>query len=269
MIVKRFVFGLLLILSSLIFSSCNVIDVYLADLKESDTSSLYDSINNISLEAMPANLTVYALGYRSFLGLGAPEETKQGSGIIFYEEDNSYYILTCNHVVELDDYYGKKRYRVIDYKNNEYEATKIWGFNEYDLAILRFQKVRELVVLELASEDPKLNDIVFAIGQPNSQKNTLTIGKVIDYRKPNCESCDVEKSNVKFDCIYHTAPIDHGSSGGALLNVDKQIVGINTFGSENLKQGISVPASKIKEFIQTAIDLEKLVMVKNEQKEDN
>ena len=87
--------------------------------------------------------------------------------------------------------------------------------------------------------------MVVSIGSPNSQTNTVTYGRVIDVLKANGEI------SLNFKVTYHTAIIGEGSSGGALLNGDLELVGINFAGyaSEGLGNGLSVPVSKVLEFI--------------------
>ena len=56
-------------------------------------------------------------------------------------------------------------------------------------------------------------------------------------------------SNVRFDVMTHTAYINHGSSGGPLLNSELKVVGVNFAGSETAEKGCAVPAEKVAEFL--------------------
>lgn|GEM_PF-680670 len=251
-IVKKYLLLIIVVINSLFLSSCKYINDFTPLEQNQYPKELYKIINEISLEVMPANLTVYAHGYYSRFGLGTPNIVNQGSGVIFHSDDQYYYFLTSNHVVYISDDYKTKNYYVNDYKNNEYQAFYVYSHPNYDLAIFKFVKTNNLTVLNISLKDPEKDEIVFSIGQPKNQKNTITVGSVLKYDVPVCKECDSIRSNVTFLCIIHDAIINHGSSGGMLINLKKEVVGINTFGSLTNNQGIAVPASKIREFIELA-----------------
>jgi putative serine protease PepD len=107
-----------------------------------------------------------------------------------------------------------------------------------------------LTTIGFANTNPKVDDVVVAIGQPKGQNNTVTIGKVLGYSKVHLTDTPIEESNVQFEVIVHDAPINHGSSGGMLISTSKKIVGINFAGSESGEiQSLSIPLEKVKEFL--------------------
>lgn len=89
------------------------------------------------------------------------------------------------------------------------------------------------------------SDTVIAIGQPNGQVNSVTIGVLNKY---------ILISNVDYKVIYHSAWTDHGNSGGMLLNTDLKVIGINTWGgldnSYENHLSYASPVLKIKEFLE-------------------
>lgn len=209
---------------------------------------LLNLFSELTLEITKANIMIYTYCYKVIFGIKYQAVGGQGSGVIISEDDTSYYVLTNNHVIYGDPSYPVREYKVFDYKMNEYVGKLISANPEYDLAIIRFTKKDELLKLTLASENPSKDEVVIAIGQPEGQLNAITFGKVINYQTPSCTTCLPEESNVKFLCIYHDAYTFHGNSGGMLINEQKQIIGINTFGSEKTNHSLAIPVLKIREF---------------------
>ena len=107
--------------------------------------------------------------------------------------------------------------------------------------------------MALAQSNPSPNVAVVALGHPYGQANAITVGRVKGYGNAN-SSQDVQKiSDVGFQVIFHDAPINVGSSGGALLIETGEIVGIN-FAMTNSPEdeeplGCAIPAEKIIEFL--------------------
>ena len=170
-----------------------------------------------------------------------------GSGFVIKESDQYYFILTNNHVVHSDISADKETIYVYDYDMNQYTGTVLFSSEKYDMAVVRINKntsFTELKVMELSNENPKVNDEVIAIGQPQGQLNSISIGNIRNY---------VNISSVNYKVIYHSAWIDHGNSGGMLLDINLKVVGINTWGGSNNSysnhESLASPVDKIKEFL--------------------
>ena len=202
--------------------------------------------HKIASQALKSAVTIRSEFFESQLSFAA-DYALEGSGIIFKVEDGYAYVLTNNHVVSYDKAV-KESFYVYDCHGSSYSAhiySKAKSA-EYDLAILRFKVgTRVFEPVAFAENDVKKGEVVVSIGSPNSQTNTVTYGRVIDVLKANGEI------SLNFKVTYHTAIIGEGSSGGALLNGDLELVGINFAGyaSEGLGNGLSVPVSKVLEFI--------------------
>ena len=196
-------------------------------------------------------------------GLGGLIETDsfltQGSGAVIDISNGYCYVLTNCHVVETADGYSNQNISVEDPWGNLYEAqiykrsatSPAATSDEYDLALIcfKYNPATEKTLCEIEfGNDPRVNDFVISIGSPAGQKNTFTCGKVIAYNKLPKDS-DSEISKIKFDIIIHDANINHGSSGGPLLNTEGHLVGINFAGYNNGAYGCTVPISKVKEFL--------------------
>ena len=103
-----------------------------------------------------------------------------------------------------------------------------------------------------------MGDSVVAIGQPIGIINAVTEGKVEKYITVSIptENGNINEnvSNVKFNVIRHSAPLNSGSSGGVLLNKDYKICGINYAAAlveddTEFVTGYAVPVKKVLEFL--------------------
>ena len=206
--------------------------------------------NHVTAEAIPATVTVLATHSKRVSFAQTATTVSTGSGVIFHKTGNTYYLLTNYHVISLKDGYTSVTYAIEDYCGNEIEATLEAQGEAYDLAILSFNTDKNYPVLSLADDNPALNEEIICLGQPKGQTNAITYGKVTDLSSED----RVEGSAVSFPVIHHSAPLAQGSSGGAILNLDFEIVGINfavatTVNGENFAFGLSVPLVKILEFL--------------------
>ena len=217
-------------------------------------------INGVTQTAMQANFTVYLTSTKTF---PAGQARSQGSGIIYkritsgtiYNRYYTYYLLTNNHVIYKDTAnYNTFAYTVTDKNNVEYQAEVVAYNPNYDLAVVKFTSETVYEPLALASTNSKAGDKVIALGQPKGQKNAITFGEILGLATPTITvDPNTEMSNVKFEVYRHNAPINSGSSGGALINYNYEIVGLNyassTDANGNYVSSFAVPVLKIKEFL--------------------
>ncbi len=210
--------------------------------------------NKITTEIMKCNVTVHVKSYNTFLGFTTTYSEKTGSGIIFYESSSGvYYLLTNNHVVIKQSGYDKVSYKVEDYKGNEYTAYLMHRSAEYDLAVVYFSG-SNLGIIKLGNSSPGISEEVVAVGQPKGQNNSIAYGEILAYESaPKLNDTNASESNVTFNIIRHDAYIAGGSSGGALLNMNLELVGINYAGrtdsNDNFISGCSIPINKVKEYL--------------------
>lgn len=153
--------------------------------------------------------------------------TSEGSGVIYKEDDLYYYALTNYHVVDGD--VDQIDYEIMCFGDADYsEATLIAYDSSYDIAVLRFSKTghdnAELIDYT-TRVFTKFNsgELVLAAGNPLDIANNVTIGEFI-----SMETLE----DIAFPVIYHDAAIHEGSSGGALVDVDGNLLGLNTWGIE-------------------------------------
>ena len=153
-----------------------------------------------------------------------PEEEREvpgglGSGVIVTEDG---YILTNNHVID-----GAEDIQVTLPNGREYEAVVIGkdpGIEGTDVAVLKIE-AEGLPELEFGDSDKlQVGEWVVAIGSPFGLAQTVTRG-VVSGKGRSREDIDIVKHA---DFIQTDAAINRGNSGGALINIHGQLVGINT-----------------------------------------
>ena len=95
-----------------------------------------------------------------------------------------------------------------------------------------------------------ISDTVIALGSPGGQQNAISFGEIKKYSLVKID-IEEEMSNVTFPTAYHTAPIKGGSSGGALISCELELVGVNYAGlDDEFGNGYAVPIQKVLEFLE-------------------
>ena len=137
-----------------------------------------------------------------------------GSGFIIDKEG---YIVTNNHVIEdADDIKVKLA------NGDEFDATVVGRDPKTDLALIKIKKSSDLKPIPWGkSEDMQVGDWVVAIGSPFGLEQTVTAG-IVSAKGRTIGSGPYD------DFIQTDASINQGNSGGPLLNLNGEVIGINT-----------------------------------------
>ena len=157
------------------------------------------------------------------LFFGRPSSPKQyqvqgsGSGVILKEDG---YIVTNNHVIA-----GATDITIITNSNDSYKATLVGSDPTTDIALLKID-AEGLPHLEVAnSDDVKLGQWVLAVGNPFNLTGTVTAG-IVSAKGRDINIINEHSAIESF--IQTDAAVNPGNSGGALVNTDGALVGINT-----------------------------------------
>ena len=146
-------------------------------------------------------------------GFQSPPHDGMGSGVII---DKSGIVLTNNHVVE-----GADTVTVRLSDGREFKATDIKTDPQTDLAVLHIKAKGDLPAAHLGNCDNlEIGDWVIAIGNPFGQEKTVTAGII------SGKGRELGSQRTKF--LQTDAAINPGNSGGPLVNLDGEVVGINT-----------------------------------------
>ena len=200
------------------------------DLDQYSNTSIY-AANKIlpSIVGIKVEYTVSSNLY-SFFGNSTPitsAASASGSGIIISDDG---YILTNNHIVATSS--SESYYQVSDANKitvtlyndkTEYEAKIIGKDEQTDLAVIKIDKTN-LPKAEFANSDSiKVGEFAMAVGNPLGMQSSITCGVI---SAVNREVKD--KQNKTFTLIQTDAAINSGNSGGALVNSEGKVIGINT-----------------------------------------
>lgn len=164
-----------------------------------------------------------------------------GSGFII---DSDGYVVTNNHVVE-----GADKITVFLKNEKEYDAEIIGRDANTDIALIKIMSDNDFPVIQLGDSDAlKVGEWVVAIGNPFGLGHTVTAGIVSAKGR-------VIGSGPYDDYIQTDASINPGNSGGPLLNMQGEVVGINTIiiaGGTGI--GFAIPINLAKEIVKQLKD---------------
>jgi 2-alkenal reductase len=166
-----------------------------------------------------------------------------GTGVIISDQG---YIVTNNHVVQ-----GQQSLEVIFANGNKSDAQLVGTDNIADLAVLKVTGTLPAVATLGNSDDLKPGETVIAIGSALGDfRNTVTVGVISGLNRTLQTDQNVNMENM----IQTDAAINHGNSGGPLINLRGEVVGINTAvlrssGMGDVAEGLgfSIPANTVKD----------------------
>ncbi len=149
-------------------------------------------------------------------GRGPSQRTQigSGSGVIISPDG---YIVTNNHVIE-----GSQSLSVTTNDNKTFEATVIGTDPKTDIALLKIDADEDLIFVPFGdSDDARIGEWVLAVGNPFNLTSTVTAGII------SAKSRDLTGESFQ-SFIQTDAAVNPGNSGGALVNTNGQLIGINT-----------------------------------------
>ena len=218
----------------------------IADIVEQVSPAVL-KIETVSLEQVD-NPFVNDPFFRHFFGDSLMPYTQErpglGSGFIISEDG---YILTNEHVIN-----GANEIYVRIKGNNEAVPAKVVGADfDLDLAVLKIDADSDLPYLKLgSSEDIKVGNWVIAIGSPFGLEDTVTVGVISAKERP----VSIEERNYEH-LLQTDASINPGNSGGPLLNLNGEVVGINTaINAQAQGIGFAIPTSTVKDVLNQLIE---------------
>ena len=148
-----------------------------------------------------------------------PKKRGSGSGVIMSKNG---YIITNNHVVE-----NASEVEVLLNDNRTFKATIEGTDPTTDLAILKIE-ANDLPTIKFGNSDNlQIGEWVLAVGSPFEFRSTVTAG-IVSAKARNIGILR-DKNNLQIEAfIQHQAPVNPGNSGGALVNLEGKLVGINS-----------------------------------------
>ena len=184
------------------------------------------------------------------------DQGSQGSGVVI---DGRGYIVTNNHVIS-DAANNPSQYKttVVFNDGKEVPANLVGRDPKTDLAVLKVDNVDNLTVARLGDSDKvHVGDEVIAAGAPLGLRSTVTHGIISALHRPVPLSGDGSDTDTVIDALQTDASINHGNSGGPLINMASEVVGINTAGKSLSDSasglGFAIPVNEVKATAETLI----------------
>lgn len=190
------------------------------------------------------------------------DEGMQGSGVV---TDGDGYIVTNNHVIsEAAENPSKFEMTVVFNDGTQVPANLVGRDPKTDLAVLKIDNVDNLMVARFGDSDAvNVGDEVLAAGAPLGLRSTVTHGILSALHRPVPLSGEGSDTDTVIDALQTDASINHGNSGGPLIDMESTVVGINTAGkslSESASGlGFAIPVNEVKSVVETLIKDGKIV----------
>jgi Do/DeqQ family serine protease len=168
-------------------------------------------VKNTSINNRPANVMEYFSGRKQ-----SRETIGSGSGVIISSDG---YIVTNNHVID------KATQLEVTLNNNKtYKAELVGTDPKTDIALIKIESEEPLAFVSFGnSDDLKIGEWVLAVGNPFNLTSTVTAGIVSAKARDLNEFDGNPQSFIQTD-----AAVNRGNSGGALVNTNGDLIGINT-----------------------------------------
>lgn len=186
---------------------------------------------------------------------GDQPQPRQGSGSGFIVTDDNY-IVTNQHVINNAD----RIFVTIKGEEEKLEAEVVWADQSLDLAILEVNTDMELSPVALGDSDEiRQGNWSIAIGNPFGFDHTVTVGVISALGRPIQVPTQEGVRNYR-NLIQTDAAINPGNSGGPLLNIEGEVIGINTAVATQAQGiGFAIPVNEVKFAIE---DLQEFGVVK-------
>ena len=216
---------------------------------QAGTAAVVTDVTKVVDHVMPAIVTITNSGSYQYFYYTMPTES-EGSGIIIGSNDEELLIVTNHHVVE-----DNEELSVTFVNDQTYKALVKGSDSSRDLAVIavRLEDMDDetLDAIDIAqmgdSDSLKVGEPAIAIG------NALGIGQSVTTGVISALDRELEMDNIKGTFIQTDAAINEGNSGGALLNINGEVIGINSNkigGSKVEGMGYAIPISAARPIIE-------------------
>lgn len=214
-------------------------------------ASIVDSVGPavVYIEASVSNSS-NRLEIMRFYGLNIPQQVEKATGTGFIIDANGY-IITNQHVID-----GASSIQVtVQGTDNPYDATVVGQDYDLDLAVLKIDASNLATITMGDSDAMRPGDYVIAIGNPYGLDHTVTTGVVSAKGRP----ITIQDRSYK-NLIQTDAAINPGNSGGPLINMQGQVIAINTaVSTDGQGIGFAIPINTAKNIMQELITNGKVV----------
>ncbi|MCX6804831.1 MAG: trypsin-like peptidase domain-containing protein [Patescibacteria group bacterium] len=213
------------------------------------------AVVNVAKKVSPSVVSIVSSAAQQdpYTGSSSLAKTGAGTGIIISAEG---LIITNKHVVE-----GSDSFTVFISDNTEYKNAKVIATDPFnDIAFIKVD-AKGLKPAELADSDKvEVGQSVVAIGNALGQfQNTVTTGVISGKSRPITASSGEGDSESLTNLFQTDAAINPGNSGGPLVNIEGQVIGINTAAAGSAENiGFAIPINDAKSALESVIKTGKI-----------
>ena len=177
-------------------------------------NSIADSVDKVK------NAVVVVMSYKNNV------QITSGTGFVYKKDGNTSYIMTNNHVVE-----GADTVKLILEDGSTVDGKIIGGETYSDIAVLTSTSENLDTVIEIGdSSKSRVGDTVFTVGSPMGEtyRGTVTKGTLSGKDRLVAVSFSGNTSDYYMKVLQTDAAINPGNSGGPLLNINGEVIGVNS-----------------------------------------
>lgn len=194
----------------------NNIVLYTSPKPESDNHQLTDESGKYTVEGLVQVVRPQVVEIYTYKTKDTNAVSGSGSGIIITDDG---YIVTNTHVLD-----GMEKYTVNTYDNKSYTAEIVGRDAKTDIAVIKID-AKNLSAATLGNSDEvNQGEAVVAIGNPAGLTGSITDGIVSGLNR----KIKTDATSFEMNCIQTNAAISPGNSGGALVNLYGQVIGITS-----------------------------------------
>ena len=235
--------------------------VFAQEKSKHAVQSLQESFKSASKNILPSTVAVYATGivkvkdpfnflfFFDMPGLNVERKTHRvGSGVVIGKDSKKsdlFYALTNSHIVD-----DANEFEIITYGDKTYKAKLVGMDDKKDVALISFEASdADIKVAELGDSDElEIGDWVIAVGHPHNFSFSVTAGIISGLHRSANPNLKGRNSFIQTD-----AAINRGNSGGPLVNMNGEVIGINTWISSpsggSVGLGFAIPINNAKSVI--------------------
>lgn len=165
------------------------------------------------------------------------EAASEGSGVVYKKDGDTAYIVTNNHVVS-----GAQGLEIVLHDGTKVQGELVGTDSYTDLAVIKVKSDKIDAVADFGNSDSlKIGEPAIAIGSPlgSDYANSVTQG-IISSVNRNITNQNDDGETININAIQTDAAINPGNSGGPLVNIEGQIIGINSVKIVQSSDSVSV-----------------------------
>ena len=181
---------------------------------EYNETSIADSVDKVK------DAVVVVMSYKNNIQIST------GTGFVYKKDGDTSYIMTNNHVID-----GADKVQLILDDGNTIDATVVSGETYSDIAVLTSTSDKLTTVIEIGdSSESRVGDTVFTVGSPMGEeyRGTVTKGTLSGKDRLVAVSFSGTTSDYYMKVLQTDAAINPGNSGGPLLNINGEVIGVNS-----------------------------------------